>query len=412
MNNLFFKDTIEGIEISYEKLLFDLSVENSYTPFCKSNSFYSVFKHIIYSLVIGKEIILLDSDFSNDEISKLLGEDWKTLFNEVQMEPLGSIEFTDVLEQILKNKNTWKITMFTSGTTGLPKKISHTYDSISRFVKKDDKCVDNIWGFAYNPTHMAGLQVFFQAFLNHNPIIRLFGINRNTIIELINSFNITNISATPTFYRLLLPVDNSCPSVKILTSGGEKFDSNTLKLLLQLFPNSRVRNVYASTEAGSLFSSNEDIFTLKQDILPLIKVLNNELYLHRTLLGESSSFQLVDNWYATGDLIEIKSETPFTFKFVSRKNEMINTGGYKVNPNEVEEVIRSCSGVKDVFVYGKKSGLLGNVICCEVVKSIDALTEKQIRTFLKDKIQEYKIPRVVRFVESLSTTRTGKLSRR
>jgi len=143
----------------------------------------------------------------------------------------------------------------------------------------------------------------------------------------------------------------------------------------------------------------------------LIKIVDHELYLHRSLMGESSSFQIIDDWYATGDLIDVQSEDPFTFKFISRKNEMINTGGYKVNPTEVEDAIRLFEGVRDVFVYGKKNSLLGNVVCCEVVKSKDSLTEKQIRDFLKDKLQEFKIPRLVKFVESLTTTRTGKLSR-
>jgi len=412
MNKLFYKDTIDSVEVSYEKLLLDIANVSTYNPYCKIDSYYAVFKQIIISLLLGEEIILLDADFSNEEVEKLVGQDYQVLANNKQIEPIGNINFFDIHERIKANKDSWRIKLFTSGTTGMPKSISHTFDSISRFLKKDDKRKDNVWGFAYNPTHMAGLQVFLQAFLNQNSIIRLFGVDRTTSFDLINKYRITNISATPTFYRLLLSSDCRCESVKNLTFGGEKFDANILHMLQQMFPNCRILNVYASTEAGTLFASQGDVFTLRPEMSRLIKVVDNELFLHTSIIGESENLKIVDNWFATGDLIEILTENPFTFKFISRNNEMINTGGYKVNPLEVEETMRLCNEVKDVFVYGKKNSLLGNIVCCEVVRSDDSLTEKKIREFLQHKLQEYKIPRMVHFVKSLATTRTGKLSRK
>jgi len=412
MDKTFFKDVAAKLEVSYEKFFIDLSTTKSYSAICRSDSFYFVFKQIILSLIHGKEVILLDSDLSDEEVSKLLGKNHLEDYPIGDIEEIEIIEFSDIQKYINVNKETWRITLFTSGTTGLPKKISHTFNSITRSVKTGNARVNDIWGFAYNPTHMAGLQVFFQAFLNHNTIIRLFGLGRSMITEQINDCSITNLSATPTFYRMLLPVDHICSSVRGMTTGGEKFDSKTLNILQSMFPNAKIRNVYASTEAGSLFSSVGDLFTLSSDFANLIRIDNNEIFLHKSLLGESAGIKLINDWYATGDLIEIYSQDPFTFKFTSRKNEMINTGGYKVNPQEVEESIRSFHGVKDVYVFGKKNSLLGNVVCCEIVKSDIFMDEKEIRDFLKDKLQEYKIPRFIKFVEKLSVTRTGKLSRR
>lgn len=410
MNKIFLKDIIEGIEISYEKLFSDLSLQSNYSLYCKNDSYYELFKHIILSLIIGEEVILLDNDFSDEEINKLIGNN-DSLFKLKSFKPIGQLNFEDIKERITSNKNNWKITLFSSGTTGLPKKISHNFDSISRFVKYGNKRKDNVWGFAYNPTHMAGLQVFFQAFLNQNTIVRLFGVERTSLLRLIKKHEITNISATPTFYRLLLPSDHIFDSVLNLTSGGEKFDSNTLQKLNQMFPNSRIRNVYASTEAGALFSSKDDVFYIKPEISHLIKIINNELYLHGSLIGESDNLELVNGWYQTGDIINVISNNPYAFRFVSRKNEVINTGGYKVNPSEVEDVIRQCNGVIDVSVFGKKNSLLGNIVICHVVRYDVSLTEKKIRLFLNDKLQEFKIPRIISFVNSLKTTRSGKLSR-
>jgi ribosomal protein L37AE/L43A len=87
----------------------------------------------------------------------------------------------ELIEKLRTSAKSWKITLFTSGTTGVPKKVIHTFSSITRFVKVSSSNEKSIWGFAYNPTHMAGIQVFFQALLNGNSIIRLFGLNINDI---------------------------------------------------------------------------------------------------------------------------------------------------------------------------------------------------------------------------------------
>ena len=410
MSKIFYYDKIEGLEISYDNLFEDLSAENNYFLYCKTQSYYLVFKHIILSLILGEELILLDNDFSNEEISKLIGDE-NLILNSKSFKSIGQLSFKDIQERININKYNWKITLFTSGTTGLPKKISHDFDSISRFVKHDIKRKENIWGFAYNPTHMAGLQVFFQAFINQNTIVRLFGVSRINCFKLINDFQITNISATPTFYRLLLPPDFTCPSLQNVTFGGEKFDTKTLQKLNHIFPNSRIRNVYASTEAGALFASKNDVFFITPETSHLIKIKNNELYLHGSLIGESDNLKLVDDWYQTGDVVDVDSDNPNAFRFVSRKNDGINTGGYKVNPIEVEDVIRLCNGVINVSVFGKKNSLLGNLVVCQVIRSDTSLTEKKLRLFLQEKLQEFKIPRIITFVDSLKTTRSGKLSR-
>ena len=87
---------------------------------------------------------------------------------------------------------------------------------------------------------------------------------------------------------------------------------------------------------------------------------------------------------------------------------MINVGCYKVNPLEVEDEIRKIDGIRDVQNYSKSNSLLGNIICAEVVRDRDDITETSIRLKLKIYIQEYKIPRTINFVEKLKTTRSGK----
>jgi len=409
--SIFLKDIASDKLVTWDLFIDDINSALTYNPYCKSNDYYNVFQQIALSLIIGEEIILLDSDFTDSELINLTGySEHEEFLRPIDKKKVPLIrDKGEFIEKLHKAPESWSITLFTSGTTGTPKKVSHNFHTISRFVKISKRNTKSIWGFAYNPTHMAGIQVFFQALLNGNSIIRLFGLNTTRIQNEIKNTNITHISATPTFYRLLLPYAETFRSVVRITSGGEKFNNKTKIQLEEIFPNAKITNVYASTEAGTLFASENDIFIIKPEYECLIRVENGELLIHNSLMGSSS--MSVSEWYNTGDLVDIVVEKPLKFRFVSRKGDMINVGGYKVNPLEVEETILTLPGIKNARVYSKSNSVLGNIVCCELVRDNEQLNEVSIRTFLQSKIQEFKIPRIIRFVDELSTTRTGKIKR-
>lgn len=86
-------------------------------------------------------------------------------------------------------------------------KVIHSVQGLTRSVRCAERYQWQVWAYAYNPTHMAGLQVFFQAFENQNTLVNVFGLARNEVYSLIEKYSVTHISATPTFYRLLLPFE-------------------------------------------------------------------------------------------------------------------------------------------------------------------------------------------------------------
>lgn len=413
---MFYRDTLNNLFVSKDQVLFDLQQTKLFYKYCKTNDYYNIFLHIILSLLLEEEIVLLDNDFTNEELKSLIGTDTIEKFTtEVPKNALTNLKcFEDVILKAKRNGKKSIITLFTSGTTGLPKKVSHTFSNLTRFVKTSDKHKKAIWGFAYHPTHIAGLQVFFQAFLNQNSIIRLFQLPPEQIVSEIKKNNITHLSATPTFYRMLLGQTEQMFSVERLTFGGEKFDNLANKNLSWLFPNAKITNIYASTEAGTIFASEGNEFTIKTGMEQNVKIIDNELYIHKDYIGKSDTLSLKDGWYQTGDLVEILDQNPLRFSFLSRKNEMINVGGYKVNPTEIEEQIRKISGVRETKVFSKKNSVLGNIVGCEIAveESYNGrLNEKFIRNELKTKLQDYKIPRIIKFVKSIEQTRTGKIKR-
>ena len=118
--------------------------------------------------------------------------------------------------------------------------------TLTRSVRTGDKYKNQVWAYAYNPTHMAGLQVFFQAFENQNTLINVFNQSREYVYQQIKAMNITHMSATPTFYRLLLPFEDAYDSVIRVTLGGEKSDQHLYDSIKKIFPNAKINNVYAS----------------------------------------------------------------------------------------------------------------------------------------------------------------------
>jgi acyl-coenzyme A synthetase/AMP-(fatty) acid ligase len=243
-------------------------------------------------------------------------------------------------------------------------------------------------------------------------LINIFSKNRSYVYNVIEKYDITNISATPTFFRLLLPFDTEFKSLRRITFGGEKSNYKLHESIIKMFPNAKINNIYASTEAGALLVSNGESFKIPEDLMSKFKIESDELLVHMSLIGNVENINFQNDFYKTGDLIEWTDEKNGLFRFSSRKNELINIGGYKVNPSEVEKIILELNQIQQVIVYGKANSVLGNILCADIklIESSD-LTDNQVRAFLSNSLQDYKIPRRIKFVNELTMTRTGKLKR-
>ena len=392
---------------SYDDLLNAISGSGEYCPLFKSKELFPYFANLVKALAAGMPLTLIDSDINASEIDGVSEDDINV---EKSFEAKSYSNMDDVIAALQQSHS--EITIFTSGTTGQPKKVVHSISTLTRAVRLGVRYADQIWAYAYNPTHMAGLQVFFQAFENQNTLVNVFGKSREEVYQQIANKQITHISATPTFYRLLLPFEKPCESVIRVTLGGEKSDQHLYDAIGKIFPNAKINNVYASTEAGSLFAAKGDCFQIPEAIRDKFKVVDDELLIHKSLLGSSESFKFTDDFYHSGDLIEWVDKEAGLFRFKSRKNELINVGGYKVNPGEVENAIMGVDGVRQALVYGKANSILGNVLCADVqLEEGFILSELDVKKQLASQLQDFKIPRRIKFVEEMSLTRTGKLKR-
>lgn len=388
--------------LTYNELLKKINAAETLNEIIDEQNPISFFIQLLTNISYNVDSIIMDNDFLSDDKK---GINKKQQLNHQVIEVK---KFFNSWEEFLPNffKTESKITIFTSGTTGEPKKVTHKVTRFIEMSRLGNKYEHHVWSFLYNPSHMAGLQVFFQALLNKNTLVYLFQCTRNEFIEACSIHSITHISATPTFYRLLSPYNFNIVKVEKCTLGGEKCDVKLIQKLELIFPNASIHNIYASTEAGSLFISKGDTFSVIDKLKDKIKFQDYEIVIHKSLLGNFDT----DEWFSTGDLVEFIDETQNEFRIISRKSDTVNIGGNRVNLLEIENEIHQINGVETAVVYAIDNSVLGKVIACEVVSS-ELYTSKEFKDILKQRLQLYKIPTKVKFVQELQTTRTGKLKR-
>ncbi len=406
MNNLFYVDLHQSC--SFSELIKRLNGIDKVVANLYRYNELDFFVNLLAGLASSVDMVLLDNDFSREEVEKVSGSPYRETITSIP--ELALVDLDDLIERVKKSSS--KLSLFTSGTTGIPKTIEHSVESITRNIKSNSSFKGSLWGFAFNPTHMAGIQVFFQAFFNGNTLVNIFGLGKQEIFKLIEIYGVSHISATPTFYRLLIPSEKVFSTVKQITFGGEKSDKVLHQKVSEVFPEAKIRNVYASTEAGALFASRDDGFVIPIGIKDKIKIDGGELIIHKSLLGKASLFSDENPWYATGDMVEILDEQKQIFRIIARNSEIINVGGYKVNPNEVEAALRSMKGIQESRVYGVPNSVLGNILYADVVKSDQAVTESDIKKFLTFSLQSFKVPRRIFFKETIALSRTGKIDRK
>jgi acyl-coenzyme A synthetase/AMP-(fatty) acid ligase len=359
---------------------------------------------------IDRNIISYDDliNFINsNELCFDLTEVEKLILNEVKNLCNDKIEnFEHLLTNIINNN--FEITINTSGTTGKSKKIYHNINTITKNIKVDSRYEHSIWGLCYPFGKMAFYQVLFQSLFNKSRLVNLFGYHFDIIKDRIIEHNITNISATPTFYKMLLSYNHIYKKVTQVTLGGESLDENLLSNIKKYFPDSSIRNIYASTEGASLFTSDGNTFKIPEKYKTKIKIKENVIHIHKDLLGKIDESNIDDNWFNTQDNIEMVGETEF--KFVGRKNLEINVSGFKINPYKVEGVINSLEYVENSVVYSKKNSVTGNILCCDVITD-RTVTKLQIKEDLKQKLDKYEIPSLINFVDSLKINDSMKILR-
>ncbi len=311
--------------------------------------------------------------------------------------------------------------VFTSGTTGEPKIARHPWSTIQHSAAyAGDRFSGCIWMMTYSPTSYAGLQVFFSAY-NNSGTIYYPPSGFEPIARGMSAHNIEIVSGTPTFWRLLInswPEDAVRPRLRQITLGGEVVDQTILDSIKSFFSPERITHIYASTEAGTAVVVSDGQAGFPQEFLDRnkevrLRIVEGILQVKTPArmsgyVGREASV-INDGWLITGDAVDIRDGRVY---ILGREDGMINVGGQKVLPEEVETALQSLDEIVHCRAFARPNPITGAVVGAEVVLAEGCTFDPRgIKRRLRPLLADYKIPRNLVAVSHIEATPHGKTNR-
>ena len=321
--------------------------------------------------------------------------------------------------------------LLTSGTTGRPKMVVHTLSSLSGAMRGARPSGDPaVWSTFYDIRRYGGLQIFLRALLGGGSMV-LSSADESTRDFLIRAggHGVTHISGTPSHWRraLMSPAAHRI-APRYVRLSGEIADQAILDHLRVCYPEARIAHAFASTEAGVAFDVGDGLAGFPASLIGRegadvqMKVENGSLRIRSTrtaaryLGGEGGPIADGDGFVDTGDMLERRGDR---YHFVGRRGGIINVGGLKVHPEEVEAVINAHPQVRMSLVRTRKNPITGALVVADVVLKSEpgpangrAVTlEHEIMQRCREALSRHKVPAAIHFVSALAVTPGGKLVR-
>jgi acyl-coenzyme A synthetase/AMP-(fatty) acid ligase len=317
--------------------------------------------------------------------------------------------------------------LLTSGTTGDPKMVVHTLATLTGAISQSapQVAVQN-WATFYDIRRYGGLQILLRVIAGRGSLtLRSAGETIDDFLIRAGAAGVTHISGTPSHWRLVL-MNGAARRIDpdYVRLSGEIADSAIIDGLAKLYPRARIAHAFASTEAGVGFEVDDKragfpaAYLGERELGAALKIVDGALAIRsdRTALrylGENApALRDAEGFVDTGDLIELRGDRCY---FVGRRGGIINVGGAKVNPEEVEAVINRHVGVHASLVKARKNAITGALVAADIVLKegvIEAPALKdEIIAACASELAPYKVPALIRFVPTLAVTAGGKLSR-
>lgn len=311
--------------------------------------------------------------------------------------------------------------LFSSGSTGEPKAALHDF---SLLLKKYTTRRSRFRTAAFLLfDHIGGINTMFYTLSNGGCLIIIDDRNPKTIMQMIQTHRIELLPTTPTFLNLLILSEvykhYDLRSLKLITYGTEPMPKSTLTKINSLLPNVRLRQTYGLSEVGILQSKSRDSNSLWMKIGGKgyeTRIVDGILHIRADsamvgYLNAPSPFTK-DGWMVTDDMVEQQGDY---IKIIGRQSDIINVGGQKVYPAEVENIILKYPGIKEALVYGEKQPLLGHIVCAKISTLADEVEQNflpRLKRFCRKELDDYKVPIKIILDQSNQFTTRHKKDRR
>jgi acyl-coenzyme A synthetase/AMP-(fatty) acid ligase len=293
------------------------------------------------------------------------------------------------------------IILFSSGSTGTSKAAVH---DASRLLEKYQTRRQNLRTLAFlRFNHIGGVDTLFYSLSNASCLVCPDDHTPTTVCRLVEKHRVEVLPVAPAFLNLLALSGEyrnyDLRSLKYVTYGAEVMPEVTLHRCLEMFPGVTLMQKYGTTEVGTLRSKSRGSDSLWVKIGGegyQTRVIDGCLQIRArsAMLGYLNAPQpfTEDGWFITGDLVEVDGEY---FRILGRATDMINVGGKKVCPAEVENFIQQLENVVDVTVSGERNPIMGQIVCARVVVGRDEPEKDiaaRIRKACRERLEPHKVP--------------------
>ena len=407
----------------YKDILDKHNISSKVVVILGDYSFYNL--ALFFALYENKNIIVpitsnikkVQDDFIKESFCEII---IKTDDKNLLIQDLKTTSSHNMIDN-LREKNSSGLILFSSGSTGKPKAMIHNLDTlIDSFKDKKEKSMNMLVFLMFD--HIGGLNTVFNALCMGACLIIPKIKDAKTICELIEKYKIMVLPSSPTFLNLILISEEyknyDLSSLRMITYGTETMPQSLLLKLKEVFPKVKFLQTFGTSETGistTSSKSSNSLFMKLEDINGEYKIVENELWLRSKTqvlgyLNASMDSFTSDGWFKTGDLVEVDGEY---IKIIGRAKEVINVGGQKVLPSEIESIILEMEEISDCMVYGEKNAITGQTVVCDVVlnQEIENI-KKRVRVFCKDRLDTYKIPTKVNVVDKTNFSDRFKKIRR
>jgi len=299
--------------------------------------------------------------------------------------------------------------LFTSGSTGANKAAVH---DVYRLLEKYETPRHTFRTLVFlQLDHIGGVNTLFYTLANGGAVIVPPDRSPESVCRAIERFRVELLPTSPTFLNLLMLSESrlrhSMDSLKLITYGTEPMPQSTLDRVRNAFPAAKLQQTYGMTELGILRSQSRDSGSLWVRLGGEgfdVKIVDGRLWVRAAsamlgYLNAPSPFD-DDGFLDTGDQVEVDGEW---VRILGRQSELINVGGSKVYPAEVESVLLDMPGVADATVCGERHPLTGHIvsakICLAGPEPLDAF-KIRMRNFCGSRLPTYAIPARVRLSDA------------
>ncbi|HTV95050.1 MAG TPA: fatty acid--CoA ligase family protein [Steroidobacteraceae bacterium] len=322
--------------------------------------------------------------------------------------------------------------LLTSGTTGTPKLVAHSFATLAGTLPRQAPGSAAVWSTFYDIRRYGGLQIYLRALLAGVPLV-LSSPQESTaqFLARAGAGGVTHISGTPSHWRrALMSGALALLQPEYVRLSGEVADQVLLDQLRAAYPGARIAHAFASTEAGVAFDVDDGLAGFPAELLDRprngieMRVEDGTLRIRSGRIAAgylgSGARALGDaqGYVDTGDLVELEKGR---YYFRGRKGGVINVGGLKVYPEEVEGVLNADPRVRMSRVRPKRNPIMGALVVAEVVledgagSGLGAADEQTLRKELLESCRRalpaHKVPARLTFVPALELTAAGKLVR-